>query len=437
MANGSDSGKPTDEITYIVGAAVIAAGCWVLWMQARPVFVYTFFGMDWVQYKLLDLLGLLSPARQQVLQDMEGYLVGIYDPNTVTWEYLTSVDKIVSKTSQYFLAGVIGLFSFVCAFRMKGDNFRREFTLTGESHEKMWRFVGIPVTSKILRFILLCLTTVTFTKGILLKSRKEWRRTGGPSFMHYQAKQWKVLQTGINFDPNVDDPMQNPQMKPVQWLEANNITLSRREGLDEDAVEAAFERQLGEYWGSLETTPVHVQAMCIMAALNLKRHAQNNFVRDQLSVIYGDPKRALEEANKMAAKLIEPYMTDAVITNAINSKAAKHAYITTAVVAIYGWGGPMEEWGGGKAGVLAPSMFRWLKRIDRSLWYALNNVGRRAFHIEGAGIIAHFFAERVSGGKIAEAHVEHAMSGLVDYLKIHNIVDIEEYNRKVVDFIEP
>lgn len=58
---------------------------------------------------------------------------------------------------------------------------------------------------------------------------------------------------------------------------------------------------------------------------------------------------------------------------------------------------------------VATSELRWLKSVDRGVFYAFNNIGRSTFHIEGAGPIAHFLAERELGAAIATPSVQRAI----------------------------
>lgn len=64
---------------------------------------------------------------------------------------------------------------------------------------------------------------------------------------------------------------------------------------------------------------------------------------------------------------------------------------------------------------LSPSRFRWLKGIDRTLWYALHTAGTAKVFIEGAGIVAHTRAENMAdkyGLKIRKNMVSQAICGL-------------------------
>lgn len=55
------------------------------------------------------------------------------------------------------------------------------------------------------------------------------------------------------------------------------------------------------------------------------------------------------------------------------------------------------EAAGSKRASCAPSEFLWLKKVDRRLWYAMSNLGRASFHVEGIAAIAHFREEKIRG----------------------------------------
>lgn len=64
---------------------------------------------------------------------------------------------------------------------------------------------------------------------------------------------------------------------------------------------------------------------------------------------------------------------------------AKHAHRSTRLIAALA--------GARRHAVVPCSEFLWLKAVDRTAWYALNNLGRTSFHVEGLGPIAHWLAE--------------------------------------------
>ena len=63
-------------------------------------------------------------------------------------------------------------------------------------------------------------------------------------------------------------------------------------------------------------------------------------------------------------------------------------------------------------GVLASSQFLWLRPLDRSLWYALNQCGGRAAWAEAFAAWAHYTAEEKAGRALHEPHVAPALVSL-------------------------
>jgi hypothetical protein len=420
-----------DDMAIVAAVAVAAIAVWLVWTKARGGIIWMTYGPDYVQYWLLDHLGLLDEGGRKLMAWTKWCLDGHVKPTDIDWPNVMAVRNDVGRRMHWVTSGLIGALAIYVTFRMKGEGYKRVFTLTGREKSKVFRVGGLRVDNKLLQFVIRLLLTVTFTKKILLSEKKEWV-SKGVSFIHYQAKEWKVVLSGASFDPDKKDPSQAPQRTPMEWLRDNDIRLTKRDGLDDAAAAEHFEKQLGPAWQGVKTAPTHVQAICVMSALNVKRDDAVKKVRDGLSEIYASKSGA--EAEKAAKEMLAKHLADEKIVAAIDRHGAKHGFVNTAAIGIYGWGGPMKEWGGGEAGVLSTSMFRWLKKIDRTLWYCLNNVGRRRFHVEAAGAVSHFFAERVVGAALAEPNVETAVDGLADYLDQQGVIDLEDFFRVERDF---
>ena len=89
--------------------------------------------------------------------------------------------------------------------------------------------------------------------------------------------------------------------------------------------------------------------------------------------------------------------------------AAEHAYRTTAILGVLKWARTM-------GGVLASAQFLWLRATDRGLWYPLNNLGRRSFHVEGSGAMAHFMAEQNAKKPLPIPRVDTAITAINQFL---------------------
>ena len=82
-----------------------------------------------------------------------------------------------------------------------------------------------------------------------------------------------------------------------------------------------------------------------------------------------------------------------------------------------------------KSGIVANSLFLWLKPLDRRLWYTLNNVGRKAVFTEAGAVHAHWLAETSVGYAVAEPMTSTAIDGLEQTLAIR-IIEHHELEEK-------
>ncbi len=67
-----------------------------------------------------------------------------------------------------------------------------------------------------------------------------------------------------------------------------------------------------------------------------------------------------------------------------------------------------------RTAAIGPSEFSWLKGVDRGLWYALDNLGRRTFHVEGLAAMDHFAHEEAASGYLEIPHVDVAAAALAE-----------------------
>jgi hypothetical protein len=89
----------------------------------------------------------------------------------------------------------------------------------------------------------------------------------------------------------------------------------------------------------------------------------------------------------------------------LKSLASQHYFTETLMITLLLWARK-------RAGILASSKFVWLRPTNRGLWYVLNNVGRSVFHVEAAGVFAHWKVEVTAKEPIMTPKVEEAVIGL-------------------------
>jgi intracellular multiplication protein IcmP len=86
--------------------------------------------------------------------------------------------------------------------------------------------------------------------------------------------------------------------------------------------------------------------------------------------------------------------------------AARHAYVSGALRAAL-------QAARERDGVLSSAEFTWLKGVDRSLWYALNGLGRATAWPECAGAVAHWAMERAAGRPLDTPCVDAACQAML------------------------
>jgi hypothetical protein len=444
MAGKEPKQNNTNDASYVVGFILLFAAAWLLWSQARPLLVVPLFAMDWLQYQLLAHLPLHAMHDERGLKSLNYVHYYVLNPRktfSLDWQDVADIQADIGARMRYPLVFIICGLAVWVIFKMKGDGFRTRYTLTGSAYEEVVRLAGIQIRKGMLRRIITggfrfrplnwLTSPIWFLLNVtkLVRKRKEWVRNGG-SFIHYQASYWKVVQPGAHFDPDKTSENENQGRTPPEWIRDQKIAFTKGV-MDEDAAEEAFKRQLGPVWQGVENAPYYVQAVCVLAVLNAKHDKRGERLREELAMVHTTQPARAEQASRL---LLQPYMSKKEMVDAINRKGAENAYLNTAVIGIYAAGGPMGEWGGGEAGVFATSMIRWLKPLDRTLWYCLNNVGRRSFFVEAAGAISHFQAERVLRQPLIDPYLESALDGLIGYMEEKSLEDVESVFRKKAKF---
>lgn len=388
MASQQGGDRPQDqELTYLIGFALVCFVVWLIWTFARNVIVWSMFALDIAQFyvvKGLSMIGLLPFGRQAqgYLEFMKGTFNGRIDPFDVSYAEMMMMSQMAASIFKWLFAAIILGLAVRILFKMKGRGFTRQFSLAG---------------------------------GF------------GPSLADYQAQHWKVFSTGAGFDPDNGDEIEDPAKTPMEWMRDNKVELSEAiDGLDHEAATVAFEKQLGDPWQGVEKAAPYVQALCAAFYINAKRDKNARGFKEKIAVLYTTKKG--DELDQQIKVIFDKVNSDPKFGKMMAKYTSNHAYTNTALFRLL-------QWSRDNGGVFASAEFRWLKKIDRSLWYTLNNCGRRSYHTEGAGAVSHFNAEHISKAKLVEPHVDQAVDGLEDYLEHQGLIDLDEFfERKQSDF---
>jgi len=239
------------------------------------------------------------------------------------------------------------------------------------------------------------------------------------SFIKAQAKMWPIIRPIVDFDPakssaripgsEVPDklPLFAEALSPEEWIAWQRIPVVN--GVpDREAARRAFLLQLGPRWNGIDGLPPYMVALLAAFALKgVQRRDESDALLGKIALAW-TAKGGFNASGELMGE-IKRLMRDPEVGGKIIEITDQHAFRTTAMLGALRW----ARWMGG---VLASSQFLWLRGVDRGLWYPLNNLGRRSFHIEGAGALAHFMAEQAAKKPLPIPRIDTAIVTLNKFL---------------------
>jgi intracellular multiplication protein IcmP len=378
MAGEKDSTGAHDDLSKLVWAGIGLFLLWAAWNWGRAYIIYPIYLVKWAEIRLYDMLVGVGPVGHETLEKIQLYLTGQYPLHDMRGSnFYRSIDR-VGHVMRYPFAVIFAGLALLIALRMKG-----------ERNKKSLDFKGL---------------------------------------MAYQARYWRTLTTNSAFDPDNATKNMRPALRPLQWMEENKISLDVTDNIlafdEREKADKAFGKQLGRSWRGAKGAQTYVRALSVVFAVHYeskdiavpgreKKMKTAYWLLEELDVLYSTTKDKKERDDKIEA-LIAPYLNNEKIMKPFEEEAGNHAYTAPALMRAL-------KWARESGGVLASAQFTWLKEIDRSLWYPLNNVGRRAFHTEASGAISHYFYEISNRKPMHEPHMEKALMGLEDYLKLQGL----------------
>lgn len=255
--------------------------------------------------------------------------------------------------------------------------------------------------------------------GFFTKRNKFKVRHTLESFIKTQSIMWPVISPIVNFSPAKSSarvpgsavPDQLPvfaeALSPEEFLSWHRIPVVNSIP-DRERLRRAFLLQLGPRWQGADVMPVHMQALFAAFALQgVQKREECEAFLGKLALAWS-PEKGFQPSSELVAE-IKKLVRDPQVGGKAGEIAAQYAYRTTALLGVLKWARFM-------GGVLAPGQFLWLRGEDRPLWYALNNLGRRSFHAEGAGAIAHFMAEDAVKKPLSMPRIDTAIITMNQYM---------------------
>ena len=246
------------------------------------------------------------------------------------------------------------------------------------------------------------------------------RRMGLETLMKEQAKSFPAISPMLKFDPRkmpfrapgqpvpAKLPLFAEALSPEEWIAYSEIPVTSGK-LDPARAYHALSLQLGKRWQGPEKLPLHAQGIYAACALkHVRKRKDSEALLDEMSRSWSADK-GFRPSGKLKDQ-IRKVIKDPKLGGALRKYADQHAFETTALLRCLSRA--REE-----GGVLPPAQFLWLRGHDRTLWYPLNNLGRKSFHPEAVGALVHYTHELIAGQKIPTPRFEDVVKGLETYLK--------------------
>lgn len=259
------------------------------------------------------------------------------------------------------------------------------------------------------------------------------RRMNLETLMAEQAKVFTAIQPFLKFDPRKQPfrapgqpvpsqlPVFSEALAPEEWIAYHEIKVVGGV-LDRNKAYQALSLQLGGRWQGPEKLPLHAQGLFAVCALKHSRKRKES--EAMLSLL--SQSWSVDKGFRPSAKLksmIKATIRNPKIGGALCKYADQHAYETTAMARSLQRA--REE-----GGVLAPAEFLWLRGQDRTLWYPLNNLGRKSYCCEAVGALVHYTNELIAGQKIPMPRFDEVITGFEKYMKSGAARAIPELDKK-------
>ncbi len=395
MAAGNNS---TDPIWALMALLAIIGGCfWLVWYLLKP--------------ELLEFMRYVRMAELAPLISFDKSASACFD-----WLRIASIGQevppapvLLASADCFGLSYLQGLSveDAIEHYNISG----RSIGMTGQLTGLYYKWIILAAAGAYSYYILFISDKLKFKEHFNLES-----------FIAIQAKIWPIIAPIVTFNPSQHSarilgsilPKKLPTfaeaLAPEEWLAFNKIPI--KNGIPEkDRVRRTLALQLGPRWEGYEKLPPYIMVLFAAFALKgaQKRDESDDFL-GRISLCWSQ-KGGIRPTAKLMAEA-RKVLKDPETGGLALAIANKHAYRTTAFLGVLKWSRFM-------GGVLAAAQFLWLRGVDRTLWYAGNNMGRRSFHAEGAGSIGHFMAEEIAQKPLPIPRLDTTIITINQYLAAH------------------
>lgn len=279
-----------------------------------------------------------------------------------------------------------------------------QFTLVGNEFSRFSRWVSVIILP-------------AMAIAVYLKAPKERhkRKFSMDSLAKSEHLIWPQVTPTVGLNLVQQDQLKGPWASSVHPREfVHNLKLLDETGeLIQSRAADAFARQLGPMFNGVMKMPVHYRALFAMFAARVqgKDKEANQMVRHFALTTQKNGKPDFSQVDEWCRQYGKH--------KKILKVASMHAYCNTFMTS-------MLQIARGKGICNDTDFLCWLKPMDRTLWYAMNQTGRRVAWTEAAGVRAHWLVEIISESRMETPMVNAAVVALIEELEVSIDPDEDE-----------
>ena len=360
VAGGGGGGQQADSgLGPLWVVLAVFVGAWLLWVTAHAYLVTAIFKIRLAE---IAVYSLFSSGLASVQNQIQGTL-----PAYATFSFVAQISHTVGQKIAIPLALLLIVLGGVL-YRVSSNNrYRRVYSMNSlmQQEKNNW-------------------PQITPIIGLNLLNT------------HIHEGPWAMCMTPMQFAKKHN--LLSQEVIPDETGLANRATIKAT--IDQGKATRVFTRQLGRPWRGVDALPIHAKALfaIFIAKANADRGPATQLIRQISASASNSGKLDFSGAEALLKKHQGSKIAQKIIS--------KHGYELTVMASM------LEI--ARMDGVLATAEFIWLKPVDRSLWFMLNNVGRRTAFTEVSGPIAHWLAEKLIGRPLLVPMVQEATIALVD-----------------------
>ncbi len=202
-------------------------------------------------------------------------------------------------------------------------------------------------------------------------------------------------------------------LTPVEYLQHHHLIANGK--LDLNLLHENLTQQLGRALNGLTKEDVEIYGLATVFSLCiLDKRKQADKLLTYLNSEFGHGNTNGVKKFFTTQKLnhfLNKHLSECIAHAEIQTIMSKHHYTSTLLCALLSTAR--------KGGIVPSSSFLWLKTVNRTLWYALNNVGRKTFFVEGAAITTHWQFEESLNASFSSAMIDNVITALQHEYQLH------------------